>query len=548
MNLISRIDPNSILAYLGELFTYDPQHPLLFNSGQFLLLFLLFFGGYLYVANARKVRTLYVILFSLFFYYKSSGVYFVLLIASTVVDYALGFAIHGAEKKARKRGFLILSLLANLGMLAYFKYTNLLLETFQQLAGGTFETLDIFLPVGISFYTFQTMSYSIDVYRGKLEPCKDFLEFAFFVTFFPQLVAGPIVRAADFLPQIRDRIQVSLEDTGRGFLLICSGLFKKAVISDYIGINFVDRIFEAPALYSGLETLLGVYGYALQIYCDFSGYSDIAIGLGLLMGFRLPDNFCTPYRSASIREFWRRWHISLSSWLRDYLYISLGGNRKGKFRTYLNLLITMLLGGLWHGASWKFMMWGGMHGLALALERAWGEYKTRIGDAWNGRVEKMDKWVMRNWIRSPKPVLIALGVAYDELGNLYWFFRSRGLPFYRAYLKRPLGIVLTFHFVCFCWIFFRAESFALALEVIGQISGSFHISLIRDVFLGYKEVFYLMLLGYLLHFVPDRVDQRLETAFIRSPMVVQSLTLACVIWLILQAQTADVQPFIYFQF
>ena len=222
-----------------------------------------------------------------------------------------------------------------------------------------------------SFFTFQSLSYTIDVYRRQLTPLNRFIDYAFYVSFFPQLVAGPIVRARDFIPQIRKPLFVSSEMFGQGIFYIVCGLFKKAVISDYISVNFVERIFDNPSLYSGIENLFGVYGYALQIYCDFSGYSDMAIGIALLLGFHFPMNFNSPYKACSITDFWHRWHISLSTWLRDYLYISLGGNRRGKIRTYVNLIITMLLGGLWHGASWNFVVWGALHGVCLASHKLW---------------------------------------------------------------------------------------------------------------------------------------------------------------------------------
>ena len=255
----------------------------------------------------------------------------------TLSDFLIARRMARARTQGHRKAWVILSLVVNLGLLAYFKYTNFLGEAFAALWGGTFAPLDIFLPVGISFFTFQSLSYTIDVYRGQVKPLDNLLDYAFYVSFFPQLVAGPIVRARDFLPQIRRPLLVSDEMFGRGVFLIACGLFKKAVISDYISINFVERVFDNPTLYSGVENLLGVYGYALQIYCDFSGYSDMAIGLALLLGFHFNVNFDSPYKSASVTEFWRRWHISLSSWLRDYLYISLGGNRKGKLRQYLNL-------------------------------------------------------------------------------------------------------------------------------------------------------------------------------------------------------------------
>jgi len=481
-----------------QLLFYDANRPLLFNSGLFLFLFSAFIGIYVFTIEWKRWRTVYVTLFSLYFYYKTSGIFFLLLIASTLVDFFLGKAIAQSKEKYEKVYFLVLSMLANLGMLAYFKYTNFFIESLNTLLAKPFGTWEIFLPVGISFYTFQTMSYTIDVYRGKIEPEKDILNFAFFVTFFPQLVAGPIVRAADFLPQIRREVWVSKEDLSKGLMLICAGLFKKAVISDYISINFVDRIFDNPSLYSGFENLLGVYGYALQIYCDFSGYSDMAIGIALLMGFSLPENFRTPYKAASIRDFWRRWHISLSSWLRDYLYISLGGNKKGKIRTYVNLMLTMLLGGLWHGAAWRFVVWGGMHGAALAIDRFVRErFKLPAGIGW-----------------------------------------------------QLLGIVFTFHFVCLCWIFFRASSFALAMELIGRIASwsTFAPVLIAQVLGAYPKVFALMLLGYILHFLPQQVDSWTEKRFLESPIFVKSLALAIVMWLVVQTQSAEIQPFIYFQF
>ena len=543
-----QMERDKILAALGDLFVYHPLNPLLFNSGQFLILFIFFFAGYLLTANRKNIRTVYVIIFSLFFYYKSSGFYFLLLVLSTFIDFYLGHRIHNEQRPKQRRQFLILSLIANLGLLAYFKYMGFLAETVNTIFGSSIELWDIFLPVGISFYTFQTMSYSIDIYRRKLKPSHHIMEFAFFVSFFPQLVAGPIVRAADFIPQIRRRTLVSLEDTGRAFLLICAGLFKKAVISDYIGVNFVDRVFENPTLYSGFENLLGVYAYALQIYCDFSGYSDIAIGLGLLLGFQLPINFRSPYQSTSIQEFWRRWHISLSSWLRDYLYISLGGNRKGRWRTYLNLMITMLLGGLWHGASWKFVLWGAMHGAMLAIERIWAAIRYDFRILWNSQVNFWDEMVMDQMIRSRKPFWVGFGRNYDKAGNLYWSLREKYLPIYQKRWKKPLQIFLTFHFVCLCWIFFRAESFAVAMEVIDQILGSFQFEVIGQVLIGYQKVLYLMLMGYLLHFIPEDIDKLVEKTFIGSPLVVQSFALAVVIWLVIQVQTAGVQPFIYFQF
>lgn len=480
---------------LENYFRYDPAAPLLFNSGAFLFFFILFLLLFSSLKHQPLLRKLWTIAFSLFFYYLSSGFYFWILLFSTVVDYALGFLIYNATTRVKKRFFLFLSLVSNLGLLTYFKYTNFFIETFNQF-GASFSPTQIFLPVGISFYTFQTLSYSLDVYRGHLKPEKNFWNFTFFVTFFPQLVAGPIVRAMDFLPQLNKNLNLSRQDFGKAVFLIANGLFKKAVLSDYISVNFVDRIFETPALYNGFENLLGVYGYSLQIYCDFSGYSDMAIGIALLLGFQLPDNFRYPYKSASITEFWRRWHISLSSWLRDYLYISLGGNRKGRLRTYFNLMLTMLLGGLWHGASWKFVVWGGLHGMMLVIEK-----------------------MITRYISIPK-----------------------------SWITQCLGIFITFHFVCFAWIFFRAENFSTAWEVIRQIATASNTLKLFPTIINYDTIVMVLVLGYVLHFSPTPWINTYKTTLTKAPLVLKALYISGIVWLTVQVATAEVIPFIYFQF
>ncbi|HWB63091.1 MAG TPA: MBOAT family O-acyltransferase, partial [Chitinophagales bacterium] len=295
---------------LLQQFAYNPKEPLLFSSGFFLFLFMGFISIFYLLHKKHNVKLLYVVLFSLYFYYKSSGIYFFLLILSTVVDYNLANFIYNADSQWKKRALLIFSLVLNLGLLGYFKYTNFLYEIFCNAINQPFNPFHIFLPVGVSFFTFQSLSYTIEIYRGDMKPVGRILDYAFFVTFFPQLVAGPIVRAKDFLPQIDKPTVVTYEMLGHGLFLIMAGLFKKVIISDYISVNFVDRIFDNPTLYTGLENLFGVYGYALQIYCDFSGYSDMAIGIAMIFGYRLCINFDSPYQSSSITEFWRRWHIS----------------------------------------------------------------------------------------------------------------------------------------------------------------------------------------------------------------------------------------------
>ncbi len=348
------------------------------------------------------------------------------------------------------------------------------------------------------------MSYIIDLYRGKIAPLNRWIDYIFYISFFPQLVAGPIVRARDFIPQIHQNpLVVTRAQFGEGFFLILCGLFKKAIISDYISLNFVDRIFDNPTLYTGLENLMGVWGYALQIYCDFSGYSDMAIGIALLLGFRFNPNFDSPYKSATITEFWRRWHISLSSWLKDYLYISLGGNRKGNFRTYLNLIVTMLLGGLWHGASLRFVLWGGMHGAGLAIHRA----------------------VMKRF-----PSFKPIGM---QMPNRW---------------RRILGIALTFNLVCVGWVFFRSPSMEVAGGVFRQIFTEFHPEIFFDFITSYKWVILAVVTGYLLHFSTKRWELVVQGWVQRLPVISYALMLVVLIWGIVQLRSGDVQPFIYFQF
>lgn len=490
------IDPTR----LRDVFLYDPHSPMIFSSGIFLWLFAAFIVVYLLLQRRTTARLMFVTLFSYYFYYKSSGTYFFLLAVVTVSDFLLVLLMEHTVTRWKRKLWVVVSLCVNLGLLCYFKYTNFLLECWASLTGGSFSMLDIFLPVGISFFTFQSLSYTIDVYRREIKPLTNLLDYAFYVSFFPQLVAGPIVRARDFIPQIRRPLFVSDEMFGRGIFLIMSGLFKKAVISDYISVNFVERIFDNPTLYSGVENLMGVYGYALQIYCDFSGYSDMAIGIALLLGFHFNINFDSPYKSASVTEFWRRWHISLSSWLRDYLYISLGGNRKGKVRQYVNLIITMFLGGLWHGASWNFVLWGVLHGVALAVHKFWMSLTGR------------------------------------KKGE-----QSHGI-------RRFFGVVVTFHFVCFCWIFFRNADFATSVDMLRQIFTVFRPQLLPQLLAGYWEVFALMGLGYVLHFLPDSWERACTKTVIRLPLLGKAVLMIALIYLVIQMKSSDIQPFIYFQF
>ncbi|MGL4364184.1 MAG: MBOAT family O-acyltransferase [Bacteroidales bacterium] len=507
-----------ILNILESVFTYSDDTAIIFTQLSFWIFFAILMFGYIFVYEKQHLtKSIYLLIFSLFFYYKSSGAYFLLLLFSTSLDFRIAKIIHTHPRKFARIFLLTLSICINLGLLAYFKYayfiaeflsdffdieitvSNIFSQSINLLLGGEkFEIHNLILPVGISFYTFQVLSYTIDVYRRKLKPINNFADFAFYVSFFPQLVAGPIVRASEFIPQIYQKYSLTRHQMWAAIFLIMNGLVKKVIISDYISLNFVDRIFDDPSLYSGFEILMGIYGYTIQIYCDFSGYTDIAIGVAQLLGFHLPINFNSPYKAINITDFWRRWHISLSAWLRDYLYISLGGNRKGKIRTYINLIITMLLGGLWHGASYKFIIWGALHGVALVLHRIWLEY----------------------------------------------------LPLRFKEIKAPrlLTAFFTFHFVSFAWIFFRAEDMHTAFSLITALFQQFYLSIIPSIIDGYALIFGLIVAAYVIHFLPQNIKYWYRYLFLKMPDIFKVCFVICILFFLYQASSADLQPFIYFQF
>ena len=491
MDLLPGIDLSKVLS----LFAYDAQNPMIFTTGLFLIVFTIFFGTYIIIAPHQKAKLIYLTIFSFYFYYKSSGWFVSLLLYTAVLDFSMAKLLYKQSNEKRKKLIVTLSVILNLLLLGYFKYTYFISGIVGQSIGKTFDLPEIILPVGISFFTFQSISYIIDVYRKDIEPVESFIEYLFFISFFPQLVAGPIVRAKDFIPQIKKPYLLSDIAFGEGFYLILSGLLKKMVISDYISINFVDRIFENPALYTGFENLMAVYGYALQIYCDFSGYTDMAIGIALWLGYGLPLNFNHPYKALNITDFWRRWHISLSSWLKDYLYIPLGGNRHGKTRQYFNLFITMVLGGLWHGASWNFLVWGALHGAGLAIHKL------------------------------VEPKLKKLSFQSDFLSGL-----------------------ITFHFVCFCWIFFRAADISVVEIILKQIFTSFHFEIVQQVIAAYKWIFLLMVIGFSIHFLSDSFKMKLKEITNQTPLLVKLSMLIAAIVFIGQIKSSEVQPFIYFQF
>jgi alginate O-acetyltransferase complex protein AlgI len=421
-----------------------------------------------------------------------------LLAGSTLWNHVMATRIHHARVKSQRKALLALAVAGNVAALGYFKYYDFFVSSSQNLFSLVgldvpLEVRSVVLPVGISFYTFMGISYVIDTYRGDTEPVS-LEKFATYLSFFPHLVAGPIVRPNELIPQLETPRDPRRVDTGRAFYLIATGLFKKVVIANYLAGSIVDEVFGAPSQHSSLEILIAVYAYAVQIYADFSGYTDIAIGIALLLGVKFPQNFDSPYAALSLQDFWRRWHMTLSRWLRDYVYIPLGGNRRGPLLTYRNILLTMLIGGLWHGAGWTFVAWGAIHGVGLAVER---------------------------WQRS-RP-------GWAEPSTL---------------LSRTWARLLTFHLVCFGWIFFRADSFASARD------------LLRGLVDGWGEPSPLVTSGVLLaiavgigsQYLPARVPQLLMARLSRLPVLGQATVLAVALMLTNTMGPAGVAPFIYFRF
>ena len=485
-----------ILSNIGQLFLYDKSAPLIFSSGVFWLLFILFMPVYAAVKNRRWQMLLFVVAFSLYFYYKSSGIFFLLLIGTSLLDWSLSKVMVKLESKNARKLCVTISIVASLSILCYFKYANFFLSNLSVIVSHNFQPLDIILPVGISFYTFQSISYIVDVYKGRVAPTNTWLEYLFFLSFFPALVAGPIVRADYFLPQIKENHIPKRKEIYTGLWLIILGVIKKAIIADYIA-QYNDLIFNSPGTYSGFETLMGVVGYTMQIYCDFSGYSDMAIGIALIMGFKLCANFDFPYKSKNLTEFWRRWYISLSSWLRDYVYIPLGGNRKGTLRTYINNFLTMLIGGLWHGANWKFVFWGAMHGAGLAVHKACRPF--------------LDK------LPSTFPV-------------------------------KAISWTITMTFVSMLWVFFRADSWTSSWQIISKIFTDFSISYFIPFVQVHTAWCIMMSVIIIAHALPRSFYAKMEKLFVNLRWWVKFLIFMIVVQLVIQFMSADVAPFIYFDF
>ena len=499
---------------------------MLFNSFGFAAFFCVLYVVYLMSMRRLAVQNLILLVGSYFFYGCWDWRFLGLILLSTGIDFVCGWALDRRREPppadlteaaapcyrhspGARRGILVCSVAANLGILGFFKYYDFFAAGCVELLGAIGLPLDprllnVILPVGISFYTFQTLSYTIDVYRGKLRAHRSLLQFAVFVAFFPQLVAGPIVRARDFLPQISKPRRLNLDQIYAGGYLILWGLFKKVVIADNLAI-LVDGVFSADPTPFGGAVLVALYAFAVQIYCDFSGYSDIARGLSKLMGIDIRLNFKLPYFASNPAEFWRRWHISLSTWLRDYLYIPLGGNRKGTRRTCINLMLTMILGGLWHGAAWTFVIWGAYQGLLLMVHKAAMPWIERIAASWTGRLRAVYKW---------------------------------------------LAIGLFFHLICLGWLAFRAESVDQISRMLGALCTPWLWWIARGA-IGIGETDVTTLLIYALPLVLIQLAQYAKDdldVVLRMPAFARGLVYSLMFYcLVLFGARLD-QPFLYFQF
>lgn len=538
---------------------------LVFTKLDFWIFFLLVMVLFSMLHKQRLMRSIFLTAVSVFFFFKTSGLYVLLLGLSISVNYFLGRWIFHSESDRKRKGIIAVSAIFNLLILGYFKYAYFFADSFNAMFGTDFELINqfarmgnnffgegtfvekILLPVGVSFFTFQNISYVVDIYRKEIEPVKNFFDYSFFVTFFPQLVMGPIVRARDFIPQISMPFSLTKNEFSAAVVQIVTGLIKKIVIADYLAVHFIDKVADAPASYPGFVSVLAMWAYSLHIYADFSGYTDISIGLSRLMGFELKRNFNSPYKAVSVADFWRRWHISLGSWLKDYLYIPLGGNRTGSVGSYiaiffifvflifitqwyelifvyagltalyllgillikdfkryvhrdLNLIITMVVGGLWHGASENFVIWGAMNGVALVIYKYWRKISF---------YESSDKWLAHFW-----------------------------------------KIFITFNFITFTRIWFKLDGDGEPAIMLSQIWNHFDFSwdLFVTVLETYQSVFWIMLAGFIVHWLPDNVKFTYTHWFTKMPVPLQAISVAIIVLLIYQAVGTESPPFVYLQF
>ena len=618
-----------IISYLQDIFRFDENSPLLFTQMHFWVFFCIVFAGFALMQKRALMRNAYLMAVSLLFYYKTSGLFVGLLLLVTCSDFLIAQRIYASGERWRKRLWLTLSVTLDLGILCYFKYSyffadiigqifgvhfevrNIAAEWFNCAAGSPVFSVDrIILPVGISFYTFQVISYTADVYRGLIRPVRNILDFGFYVSFFPQLVAGPIVKASDFIPQLYRRYFLSRRMFGLAIFMILGGLAKKIILSDYLALNFIDRVFANPLLFTGFENLAALFLYSLQVYADFSGYTDIAIGLSLLMGFHLPKNFNSPYKAENCSNFWKRWHISLSRWLQNYLYIPLGGNREITFGTYfwialltlsalilsgslwvalgalllavsvivtawrcpdrrrkiyanLNSMITMLLGGLWHGASLNFLIWGGLNGVGMVVYKFWRDAKP-LHRAFFTTAVALALWTLTTYWPAPlwRILLCFTGfIAVSAwLKHIFSPFHSFIFSFFHSskILSRPWSILVTFTFITFTRLFFRSgsnldpatanqQAWQTASQMVTRI-GSRWTGDEWAIVSNYRTVFLLFVLGMIVHWLPENWKRRYRLAFAALPLPIMCAVCILAVLIIYQFVSAEMQPFIYFQF
>ena len=617
------------MEFFSHIFGFNSESPLLFTQFYFWAFFAIVYAIFALImevdaqsaqairregdkAKGRNtrlhLRNVFLMAVSWFFYYKTRGLFLLLLLFVTLSDWLIAQRIYRNKEQGTRskdhiaKAWLALSVVIDLGLLCYFKYAYFFTNVVNNLLGTELAVFDLFayigngfsesgrfmvdkiiLPVGISFYLFQVMSYTIDVYRGHVKPVKNILDFAFYVSFFPQLVAGPIVRANEFIPQLYKPFRLSRRVFGLAVFWVLNGLIKKIVLSDYLAVNLIDRVFENPLLFSGFENLFALFAYSLQVYADFSGYTDIAIGIAMLMGFYLPQNFDSPYKSKNPQEFWRRWHMSLSRWLKSYLYIPLGGNRKilgkeVKDKTTagnVNSFITMLLGGLWHGASWNFVIWGALNGAGMIVYKVWAKM------TWHIRMLLMtllmgSLWVAYTLLNAPIWNLffvwgIALWIGtfvrylywwYERIlmkrGNLLSPFASRLSPIANR-LSTIWAVAQTFVFITFTRLFFRSgsnldpetanqEAWETATNMVNQMGGAWNSSIIPAFLWEYRSVVILFVLGMVIHWLPTRWKRWYRVQFALLPIWAIVMIAALTVVVVYQFVTADMQAFIYFQF
>ncbi len=621
------------LQFLKDLFAFDQAHPLLFTQFYFWAFFAIVLAFLCLFKNKTLMRNAFLFFVSLFFYYKTSGLFLMLLGFVIVYNYLAGLLLPQCRRKFWRSFVVVTSVVVDLSLLCYYKYAYFITDVLNNLFGtsfvvkdwiaswgnsvvgsGAFSVDSIFLPVGISFFIFQAISYVVDVsrggdtskHKGGIEPVRNFLDFGFYLSFFPQLVAGPIVRAKEFIPQLHKPFFLGRTQFGFAVFWILNGLAKKLVLSDYLAVNFCDRVFENPLLYTGFENLTALFGYSLQVYADFSGYTDIATGVAMLMGFYLPKNFNSPYKAKNAGEFWKRWHISLSKWLQDYLYIPLGGNRNGTFGSYaiilgiaflasalagswwvfgsvlvltaiialliafkkswrkelisdINRMDTMLLGGLWHGASWNFMIWGGLNGLGMLIYRFWASCNAYFK-------------------------VLVIGLIVAVFGALKYYFGAPvfnmffwwtviilfgafvGMVFHKvrkgkavSWISDAWAVLMTFIFITFTRLFFRSGSnldpaeanekaWSTAKNMVNQIGGQWDWSLVPQMAWQHRSIILVFVVGMLIHWLPENFKRRYRIWFAKMPLALMVLACMVAVFIICQFITADLQSFIYFQF